>query len=110
MNNLNWYLVYVLYLDVSDVHEESALKAGYDKVVFRPDADKVIARQQYLRCLDIAQWCLCKSEVYGLYARHTDCIPNIEKYRRKRDHYADRCKKLLGLAEKLRSINVHRSR
>lgn len=68
----------------------------------RPEADKVIARHQYLRCLVIAQWCSCKSKVYDLYARHTDYIPNVQKYRRKRDHYADRFKKLLVLAEKFK--------
>lgn len=46
MSELNWYWVYVPYLDVSDVHEDSALKAGYDKVVFKSEADKVIAEME----------------------------------------------------------------
>ena len=42
MNNLDWYWVYVSYLDVSDAQEDSALKAGYNKVVFKDSVDKLI--------------------------------------------------------------------
>ena len=39
MNELKWYWVYVPYLDPPDRQQESALKAGYNKVVFKYDAD-----------------------------------------------------------------------
>ena len=42
MDNLKWYWVYVPYLDSPEQQQESALKAGYNKVCFKDDADKVI--------------------------------------------------------------------
>ena len=64
--------------------------------------DEEIRHQKYKRYIDIAEWCACKSEYLDQYSRHTDYIPNIEKYKRKRNHYADRCNKLLLLAEKFK--------
>lgn len=64
--------------------------------------EREIQRQKYKRYIDIAEWCACKSEYLDQYSRHTDYIPNIEKYKRKRNHYADRCNKLLLLAEKFK--------
>lgn len=43
MNNPKWYWVYVPYLDPPERQHETALKAGYDKVYFKSEADKVIA-------------------------------------------------------------------
>lgn len=43
MDNLKWYWVYVPYLDTPDRQAESALRAGYNKVVFKAEADGVIA-------------------------------------------------------------------
>jgi hypothetical protein len=43
MRELKWNWVYYTYLDAPNKQEESALKAGYIKVVSKDDADKVIA-------------------------------------------------------------------
>lgn len=45
MDNLKWYWVYVPYLDPPERQQESALKAGYSKVCFKDEADKVIANK-----------------------------------------------------------------
>ena len=42
MSELNWNWVYYPYLDATNKQEESALKAGYVKVVDKSEADKVI--------------------------------------------------------------------
>ena len=44
MDNLKWYWVYVPYLDSPEQQQESALKAGYNKVCFKDEADKAIAQ------------------------------------------------------------------
>lgn len=44
MSELKWNWVYCPYLDAPDKQKESALKAGYIKVVRKSEADKVIAR------------------------------------------------------------------
>lgn len=44
MSELKWNWVYRPYLDAPEKQEESALRAGYAKVVFKSDADEVIAR------------------------------------------------------------------
>ena len=64
--------------------------------------ERGLRHQKYLRLLDIAAWCLYKSKIFDQYARRTDYMPNIEKYRRKRDHYADRNNKLLLFAEQFK--------
>ena len=43
MSELKWNWVYYPYLDAPNKQEESALKAGYIKVVIKDEADKVIA-------------------------------------------------------------------
>ena len=43
MSELKWNWVYYPYLDAPNEQEESALKAGYIKVVDKSEADKVIA-------------------------------------------------------------------
>ena len=60
MSELKWNWVYCPYLDAPDKQKESALKAGYTKVVRKSEADKVIARHKYKRCLAMAKWCYAK--------------------------------------------------
>lgn len=43
MSELKWNWVYYPYLDPPEKQEESALKAGYNKVYLKSEADKVIA-------------------------------------------------------------------
>ena len=57
MSELKWNWVYYPYLDAPNEQEESALKAGYIKVVDKSEADKVIARHKYKRCLAMAKRC-----------------------------------------------------
>lgn len=45
MSELKWNWVYYPYLDAPNKQEESALKAGYIKVVIKDEADKVIAEK-----------------------------------------------------------------
>ena len=45
MSELNWYWVYIPYLDTPEKQKESAISAGYGKVVFKSEADKVIAEK-----------------------------------------------------------------
>jgi hypothetical protein len=45
MSELKWNWVYYPYLDAPNKQEESALKAGYIKVVSKDEADKVIAEK-----------------------------------------------------------------
>ena len=45
MSELKWNWVYFPYLDAPDKQKESALKAGYTKVVRKSEADKVIAEK-----------------------------------------------------------------
>ena len=45
MSELKWNWVYYPYLDAPNKQEESALKAGYIKVVIKEEADKVIAEK-----------------------------------------------------------------
>lgn len=42
MNELKWYWAYTPYLDEPDRQAESATNAGYNKVVFKSEADAVI--------------------------------------------------------------------
>ena len=87
-----------------DVYEEYLYNDDDDlaQVYRKSEADREIRKQKRKRCLAIAACCSYKSEVFDQYARHTDYIPNMTKYRRKRDHYADRCNKLLLLADKFK--------
>ena len=48
MTELKWQWVYYPYLDAPTKQEESALKAGYIKVVMKEDVDKVIAKKDEL--------------------------------------------------------------
>lgn len=64
MSELNWNWVYYPYLDAPDKQAESALKAGYIKVVDKSEADKVIALQKYKRCLAMKRWCASGSLVW----------------------------------------------
>ncbi len=63
---------------------------------------KELRHNKYKRCLAMAEMCSFKAECFDQYARHTYYLPSIEKYRRKRNHYADRCNKLLFIAENLK--------
>lgn len=45
MSELKWNWAYYPYLDTPEKQAESALKAGYIKVVNKDDADKVIAEK-----------------------------------------------------------------
>lgn len=45
MSELNWYWTYTPYLDTPEKQKESAILAGYNKVVFKSEADKVIAEK-----------------------------------------------------------------
>lgn len=42
-DKLEWRWVYYPYLDTPEKQEESALKAGYVKVVYKDDVDEAIA-------------------------------------------------------------------
>ena len=57
MSELKWNWVYYPYLDAPNEQKESALKAGYIKVVDKSEADKVIAHHKYKRCLAMVQYC-----------------------------------------------------
>lgn len=59
MDNLKWYWVYVPYLDPPDRQRESALKAGYNKVCFKYDADaeiRKLKRALWLARAERAKW------------------------------------------------------
>ena len=45
MNEPNWYWVYFTHLDEASAKSESALKAGYTKVVLKSEVDNVIAEK-----------------------------------------------------------------
>lgn len=55
MNGLKWNWVYYPYLDAPTKQEESALKAGYIKVVVKEDADKVIAELEESHKMEVEQ-------------------------------------------------------
>ena len=79
MSELKWNWAYLPYLDPPEGQKESALKAGYIKVVDKAEADKVIAdkdakilaldvetqlrHQKYRRCLAMAEWCDAEADV-----------------------------------------------
>lgn len=42
MDELKWKWVYVPYLDAPDKQKESAIKAGYTKVYFKSDVDRIL--------------------------------------------------------------------
>ena len=58
-DELKWNWVYCQYLDAPDKQKESALKAGYTKVVRKSEVDKVIAEKDEEiarlkdKCLDV---------------------------------------------------------
>ena len=78
MSELRWNWVYYPYLDAPNEQEESALKAGYIKVVCKEEADKVIANNKYKRCLAMAKWCAAEHDIYKLTPRFV----KVEFYRK----------------------------
>lgn len=67
MSELPWNWAYYPYLDPPEKQKESALEAGYIKVVNKDDADKVIAElrhQKYKRCLAKKTECKFRSIRY----------------------------------------------
>lgn len=62
MDGLKWKWVYIPYLDAPDKQHESAIKAGYAKVYFKSEADKVIAELKAQKAQaedDCAYWKMC---------------------------------------------------
>ena len=58
MSELNWNWVYFPYLDAPNKQEESALKAGYVKVVDKSETDKVSAElKQKLESVQASMYC-----------------------------------------------------
>lgn len=106
MANLNWYWIYVPYLDEPDRQAESALRAGYNKVVFKAEADKVIAEkdkkidlykrgweesdkinasiyaelrhQKYKRCLAMAEKCESMCYWFSVRFDHHELVDNVK--------------------------------
>ena len=105
MSELKWNWVYYPYLDAPNEQEESALKAGYIKVVDKSEADKVIAEKdkelrhhKYKRCLNKAEiashnWHLHNS--FYLMGHKDFELKKCERYERHRHRW-------LELAEKFK--------
>lgn len=55
MSELRWNWVYFPYLDAPNKQEESALKAGYIKVVSKDEADKVITDLEESHKMEVEQ-------------------------------------------------------
>lgn len=126
MSELKWNWVYYPYLDAPNKQEESALKAGYIKVVIKDEADKVFAEleeklknsrnarkywrkeylieykeccyQKYKRCLAMSKW--CKSEMVR-YINSCDRY-DISYINKKSGHYNKWLYKWMELAEKFK--------
>ena len=64
MSELKWYWVYVPYLDPPDRQQESALRAGYNKVCFKYDADAEIRKAK--RALWLARIERAMAESYSV--------------------------------------------
>jgi len=92
MSELKWNWVYYPYLDAPNKQKESALKAGYIKVVIKDEADKVIARHKYKRCLAMAWWC---SAELGML---------VSTWQSKIKYYKRWQKRWLKLAEKFKEV------
>lgn len=104
MSELKWNWVYYPYLDAPNEQEESALKAGYIKVVDKSEADKVIARHKYKRCLAMARWCRLHDEFTQLESERLG-LPRraiFMEYRRKAMWWNKWHKRWLELAEKFK--------
>ena len=107
MSELKWNWVYYPYLDAPNEQEESALKAGYIKVVDKSEADKVISRHKYKRCLAMAKWCgdacdkwmMRKAKAISL---GKDGVEGYHRARRKLFHYMRWQMRWLELAEKFK--------
>ena len=97
MSELKWNWVYYPYLDAPNKQEESALKAGYIKVVIKDEADKVIARHKYKRCLAMARFCEERCARYDALQERTGF-----SWRREIDFYFRWYQRWLELAEKFK--------
>lgn len=88
MNELNWYWAYTPYLDTPDKQAESAVRAGYDKVIFKSEADSVIAElEDKLKAADMRNDKLVSkaSDMLTLKDKETfelDCELRQQKYKR----------------------------
>ena len=100
MSELKWNWVYYPYLDAPNEQEESALKAGYIKVVDKSEADKVIARHKYKRCLAMAKW--CESKVYHIRRTPLCDMDEHEYWQYENDFWQRWQKRWLELAEKFK--------
>ena len=112
MSELKWNWVYYPYLDAPNEQEESALKAGYIKVVDKSEADKVIAEKdkelrhhKYKRCLTMAQEWRSYATFCGIQSswhNNRGFGKTAEKYTWKECHAWKCVKRWLELAEKFK--------
>ena len=81
MSELKWNWVYYPYLDAPNEQEESALKAGYIKVVIKDEADKVIAElKDKVLQYKVLYKELCRD--INTQERHFALQVNYQKYKR----------------------------
>lgn len=82
MSDLKWYWVYVPYLDPPDRQQESALKAGYNKVCFKYDADSEIRKA---KCALWIHRAIVAKKIADSYKTMVKCHPfygsNYHKWR-----------------------------
>lgn len=109
MSELNWNWVYYPYLDAPNKQVESALKAGYVKVVDKSEADKVIAElKESIKGLILDNYLKDKELRHNKYKRCLDksaywvavsyqCVDNKHRQQAERHH-----KKWLELAEQFK--------
>lgn len=106
MSELKWYWAFDPYLDPPEKQKESALKAGYVKVVNKSDADKVIAELE--EKLAAAQQAQRFNEPEALYSN----LDTISRLSHEKDVIARRerkqnCAMWLARAERAKAIKWH---
>ena len=102
MSKLKWSWVYYPYLDPPEKQQESALKAGYNKVYLKSEADKTIAHHKYRRCLAMADRCRERFHHYVVLVCFSPNKGAIPFYERKRDIAYKWIYKWLEIAKKFK--------
>ena len=100
MSELKWNWVYFPYLDAPNEQEESALKAGYIKVVSKDEADKVISRHKHKRCLAMAKW--CNANVYNIRRKPLCDMDDHEGWQHDDEFWQRWHKRWLALSDKFK--------
>ena len=89
MSELRWNWVYFPYLDAPNKQEESALKAGYIKVVSKDEADKVIFDLEESHKMEVEQLLIKIVEMKKACKSKDDwCLHTLK---RERHHKYKRC-------------------